>query len=97
MSIRLGACVARARLHARLGSPMPTNTTSPSRSSLAATQIINSRPLASGEGRSSARDFAAVGELLIAIIHARTDSLVGREARFELRLHHQVLGAIADA
>ena len=33
-----GACVARARLQARFGSPMPTKTTSPSRSSRAATR-----------------------------------------------------------
>src|SRR5437899_10137100 len=40
MRTRLGAWVARARLHARLGRPMPTNTTSPSASSRAATAAI---------------------------------------------------------
>src|SRR2546428_902281 len=40
ISTRRGACVARARLQARLGSPMPTNTTSPSASSRAATAAI---------------------------------------------------------
>src|SRR2546421_9598016 len=39
-STRCGAWVARARLHARLGSPIPTNTTSPSTSSSAATLAI---------------------------------------------------------
>src|SRR2546430_11935049 len=39
-STRCGAWVARARLHARLGSPIPTNTTSPSISSRAATLAI---------------------------------------------------------
>src|ERR1700687_1070702 len=42
MSTRCGACVARARLHAKFGSPMPTKTTSPSRSSCAARTAINS-------------------------------------------------------
>src|SRR6185312_1587084 len=40
MSTRFGAWVARARLQARLGSPIPTKTTSPSRSSRAATEAI---------------------------------------------------------
>src|SRR5207302_963751 len=39
-STRRGAWVARARLHARLGRPIPTNTTSPSTSSRAATLAI---------------------------------------------------------
>src|SRR5256885_3205043 len=39
-STRCGAWVARARLHARLGRPIPTNTTSPSTSSRAATLAI---------------------------------------------------------
>src|SRR5271165_2339955 len=43
MSTRFGACVARARLHARFGNPMPTNTTSPSDSSRAARTAISSR------------------------------------------------------
>src|ERR1022692_936366 len=42
MSTSSGACVARARLHARFGNPMPTNTTSPSLSSRAARTAINS-------------------------------------------------------
>src|SRR5689334_2172307 len=42
MSIALGACVVRARLHATLGKPMPTNATSPSLSSAAAAAIIAS-------------------------------------------------------
>src|SRR5882672_9197740 len=40
MSTRLGACVRRARLQARFGRPIPTNTTSPSASSRAATVAI---------------------------------------------------------
>src|SRR2546421_6997228 len=39
-STRCGAWVARARLHARFGRPIPTNTTSPSTSSRAATLAI---------------------------------------------------------
>src|SRR5256885_4005777 len=39
-STRCGAWVARARLHARVGRPNPTNTTSPSTSSRAATLAI---------------------------------------------------------
>src|SRR5215469_15624609 len=42
MSTRFGACVARARLHARFGSPIPTKTTSPSRSSFAARTAMSS-------------------------------------------------------
>src|SRR5215471_11419758 len=42
MSTRFGACVARARLHARFGRPIPTKTTSPSRSSLAARTAMSS-------------------------------------------------------
>src|SRR6266550_5734162 len=40
MSTRFGAWVRRARLEARFGRPMPTNTTSPSASSRAATDAI---------------------------------------------------------
>src|SRR5579872_1053086 len=40
MSTRSGACVARARLQARFGSPMPTNTTSPFASARAAVTAI---------------------------------------------------------
>src|SRR5918992_502045 len=47
MSTRFGAWVARARLHARLGRPMPTNTVWPSRSSCAAAAAMNSE----GRGR----------------------------------------------
>src|SRR6266568_5743131 len=50
MSTRLGACVRRARLQARLGRPIPTNTTSPSASSRAATlAIISSGVYAASE------------------------------------------------
>src|SRR5215469_18045623 len=42
MSTRFGACVARARLQARFGSPIPTNTTSRSRSSFAARTAMSS-------------------------------------------------------
>src|SRR5258708_26710572 len=42
MSTRFGAWVARARLQARFGSPIPTKTTSPSRSWRAADTAINS-------------------------------------------------------
>src|SRR3989440_10575313 len=49
MSTRLGACVRRARLQARLGRPIPTNTTSPSRSSRAATVAIISSSLYASE------------------------------------------------
>src|SRR6266545_7825116 len=45
MSTRFGAWVRRARLQARFGKPMPTNTTSPSASSRAATVAI----ISSGE------------------------------------------------
>src|SRR5213078_2327600 len=45
MSTRFDACVRRARLQARFGRPMPTNTTSPSASSRAATVAI----ISSGE------------------------------------------------
>src|SRR2546426_10909139 len=50
MSTRRGAWVARARLQARLGRPIPTNTTSPSASSRAATlAIISSGVYAASE------------------------------------------------
>src|SRR6266513_4909282 len=45
MRTRFGACVRRARLHARFGRPIPTNTTSPSASSRAATVAM----ISSGE------------------------------------------------
>src|SRR5204863_2687102 len=56
---RRGACIRRARLHARFGSPMPTNTTSPSRSSRAATAAIISSGVYASE----------------AVIHPRREAL----------------------
>src|ERR1700752_4825515 len=48
MRTSFGACSRRARLHARLGSPIPTKTTSLSRSWRAAWQTINSCGLKCG-------------------------------------------------
>src|SRR5687768_3449375 len=42
MRTRFGACVARARLQARFGRPMPTKTVSPSSSSRAAATAMSS-------------------------------------------------------
>src|SRR3712207_5920068 len=47
MRTRFGACVARARLQARFGSPMPTKTVSPSHSSRAAVAAMSSAGRAS--------------------------------------------------
>src|SRR5512139_3920833 len=52
---RFGAWVSRARLHARLGRPIPTNTTSPSRSSRAAVATI----ISLGEYSVAIGDFTA--------------------------------------
>src|SRR5215471_3601262 len=82
MSTRFGACVARARLHARFGSPMPTNTTSPSRSSRAATAVIISSALYGAS---------------VAIVHAGGHVAARLEPRGELRLLRHVLRAIAHA
>src|SRR6266699_1227466 len=93
MSTRFGACVASARLHARLGSPMPTKTMSPSRSSAAAAHIItvfSAAPSAPVRFR-----FSAVA--LIAIVHAGTQSLLGDESRREAGMFGEIFAPIADA
>src|SRR5438094_1271581 len=82
MRTRLGACVARARLHARLGSPIPTKTTSPSTSSRAATTVI----ISSG----------VYGTALEAVVHSGGESLFRLEACAQTRLLRDVPGPIGD-
>src|SRR5689334_11700411 len=84
MRTRLGAWVARARLHARLGSPIPTKTTSPSRSSRAATTVI----ISSG---------VYAGAALEAVVHSSGQALFCLEACGQTRLLRDVPGAIGDA
>src|SRR5690349_5794496 len=84
MSTRFGAWVARARLHARLGSPIPTNTTSPSRSSRAATTVI----ISSG---------VYAGPALEPVVHSAGRSLFRLEPRRQARLLRQIPGAIRHA
>src|SRR5437016_14534126 len=81
-STRRGAWVARARLHARLGRPIPTNTTSPSTSSRAATlAIISSGVQAPSEP----------------VIHPSTVSGFRREPCDQLRTFFQVPRPIRHA
>src|SRR6266568_477111 len=94
MSVRFGACVASARLHARLGSPMPTKTTSWSRSSAAATHTIRSAFSAPAFGRVGCL-FSASGS--IAIVHAGAQSLLGGESIREPGNLRQIFTPIADA
>src|SRR5690242_10152228 len=84
MSTRFGAWVARARLHARLGSPIPTNTTSPSRSSRAATTVI----ISSG---------VYAGPALEPVVHSAGQSLFRLEPRGEARLLRQIPCSIRHA
>src|SRR5256885_11920167 len=79
MSTSPGACVARARLHARFGSPIPTNTISSSRSSRAATTVIIS----------SAEYVASV-----AVVHSRAEHLARSETRGESFVQREVLAAV---
>src|SRR4029077_7520922 len=84
MSTRLGAWVARARLHARLGNPIPTNTTSPSRSSRAATTVI----ISSG---------VYAGPALEPVVHSAGQSFFRLEPRRQARVLRQIPGTIRDA
>src|SRR5918992_4791753 len=85
MSTRFGACVARARLHARLGRPMPTRTVSPWRSSCAAAAAMNSE---GSRRRAEGGDSDHVPALrppppalaLVPIIHTRAHPLIGGQA-----------------
>src|SRR5207247_649144 len=82
MRTRLGACVARARLHARFGSPMPTKTTSPSRSSRAATAAIIS---------------SGVYAELETVVDSVGQSLFRLKSYGQLRLFRHVACAVGDA
>src|SRR4051812_36205510 len=82
MSTSVGACVARARLHARFGSPIPTNTISPSRSSRAATTVIIS----------SAEYFTSV-----AVVHSRAEHVARGETGREPVVQREVLTAVLHA
>src|SRR5437667_12476467 len=93
MSMRFGACVARARLQARLGSPMPTKTMSLSRSSLAAAHIIT----AFSAAPSAPVRFRFSASALIAIVDAGAQSLLGGEAVCESRNLREIFLSIADA
>src|SRR5690348_8689894 len=84
MRTRLGAWVARARLHARLGSPIPTKTTSPSRSSRAATTVI----ISSG---------VYAGAALEAVVHSSREALFRFKACGQTGLLRDVPGPIRDA
>src|SRR5712691_2642795 len=79
---RLGACVARARLQARFGSPIPTKTTSPSRSSRAATAAIISSGVYAG---------------LEAVVDSAGESLFRLKSDGQLRLFLHVAGAVGHA
>src|SRR2546427_8190499 len=82
MRTRCGACVARARLQARFGRPMPTNTTSPSDSSRAATAaIISSGVYAASEP----------------VVDSGALALLRLEPAGEARLFRQIGGAVRDA
>src|SRR5918992_195637 len=81
MSTRSGAWVARARLQARLGSPMPTKTTSPSRSSRAATVVIIS---------------AGVYLISVPIVHPRAHP-AGRAQALQSSAPLHVLRPVPDA
>src|SRR5437867_9624864 len=92
--MRFGACVTRARLQARLGRPMPTKTMSRSRSSEAAAQTIASMFSAPACGRVGCRFSAGV---LIAIVDAGAQSLLGGEPVRESRNLREIFLSIADA
>src|ERR1700694_2874422 len=83
MSTRRGACVARARLQAKFGNPMPTKTTSPSRSSWAARTAMSSLFV-----------YAAALET---VVHPRTDKRLRAQAFAPVitQLFH-VAGAVRD-
>src|SRR6266403_5589530 len=81
MRTRLGAWVARARLQARFGRPIPTNTTSPSDSSRAATAAIISSGVYAG---------------LETVVDSAGESLFRLEPRGQLRLSRHVAGAVGD-
>src|SRR6266853_2172821 len=78
---RLGACVARARLQARFGSPIPTNTTSPSDSSRAATAAIISSGVYAG---------------LETVVDSARESLFRFEPCGQLRLFRHVAGPVGE-
>src|SRR5665213_4283305 len=82
MSTSAGACVARARLHARVGSPIPTKTISPSRSSRAATTVIIS----------SAEYF-----LSVAVVHSLAHHRARGEPIGESGMLREIAGAILHA
>src|SRR5213594_578442 len=77
-----GFPISRARLHARLGSPMPTKTTSPSRSSRAATAAIISSGVYAG---------------LEAVVDSARESLFRLEPGRQVRLFLHVAGAVGHA
>src|SRR6476620_5480754 len=82
MSTSRGACVARARLQARFGRPMPTNTISPSRSSRAATTVIIS---------------SAEYCISVAVIHSPAHHGARGEPLGEPGMQGEVAGPILDA
>src|SRR6266540_6655001 len=86
MSTRLGAWVRRARLQARFGRPIPTNTTSPSRSSRAATTAIISSGEYGVEGRGSE-----------AVVHSGGDLCLRLESRRQAWMLFQVRRSIRDS
>src|SRR6267143_4050594 len=86
MRTRLGACVRRARLQARFGRPIPTNTTSPSRSSRAATTAIISSGEYGVEGRGSE-----------AVVHSGGDLGLGLESRQQARMLFEIGRSIRDS
>src|SRR5712691_4912589 len=93
MSVRFGACVASARLQARLGSPMPTKATSRSRSSVAAAQIIaafSAAPAAPVRFRFSAG-------ALVAIVDATAHSFFRLEPIRDVRVLREVFVSVAHA
>src|SRR5665647_619427 len=82
MSTSPGACVALARLHARFGSPIPTNTISPSRSSRAATTVI----ISSAEYCTS-----------VAVIHPRAEHVARGQPRREPFVQREIFGPVLHA
>src|SRR5579859_407911 len=85
MSTRLGACVQRARLHARFGRPMPTKTTSPSLSSRAATADMSS----AGEKLAIRREPLAVSS--VAVVDPGADLLVRPEPLDQPRMPGEIV------
>src|SRR5271166_888549 len=96
MSTSPGACRARARLHARLGSPMPTNTTSPSRSSRAATTVIISLGVYAGTSLRRAAFPLAPAGASVAVVHPCRDPVGDAESFGQLRLGREIGGAVGD-